>query len=234
MDHKRTTNAFIGNPVERIEDFRFLRGRGQFVDDLTRTDLLHARDPAQPDRARTHPRDRHDRGTGAARRACRHHGDGYRRGGSGHSAAAGCFAGLQAVRATRHRPRQGALCRRAGRARAGRQRRRRRGRARRHRARYRGPAGGRGQRGRRQERRPAGRGRRHEPAAHAERHTRRRRHGVRGRALHAPRKIQRPAPRRGADGAARAHGGLGRSARPAHDLRRRQGRRSPIGACWRS
>ncbi len=28
MDRKRTTNAFIGSPVERIEDFRFLRGRG--------------------------------------------------------------------------------------------------------------------------------------------------------------------------------------------------------------
>jgi aerobic carbon-monoxide dehydrogenase large subunit len=42
MDHMRTTNAFIGSPVERIEDFRFLRGRGQFVDDLARDDLLHA------------------------------------------------------------------------------------------------------------------------------------------------------------------------------------------------
>src|SRR6478735_3390609 len=35
-------NAFVGSPVERIEDFRFLRGRGQFVDDLARDDLLHA------------------------------------------------------------------------------------------------------------------------------------------------------------------------------------------------
>src|SRR6478672_4211166 len=35
-------NAFVGSPVERIEDFRFLRGRGQFVDDLSRDDLLHA------------------------------------------------------------------------------------------------------------------------------------------------------------------------------------------------
>ena len=42
MDHKRTRNAFVGSPVERIEDFRFLRGRGQFVDDLARDDLLHA------------------------------------------------------------------------------------------------------------------------------------------------------------------------------------------------
>src|SRR3954470_9764298 len=35
-------NAFVGSPVERIEDFRFLRGRGQYVDDLARDDLLHA------------------------------------------------------------------------------------------------------------------------------------------------------------------------------------------------
>src|SRR3954463_2141990 len=35
-------NAFVGSPVERIEDLRFLRGRGQFVDDLARDNLLHA------------------------------------------------------------------------------------------------------------------------------------------------------------------------------------------------
>jgi aerobic carbon-monoxide dehydrogenase large subunit len=42
MDQKRPTNAFVGSPVERIEDFRFLRGRGQYVDDLARDNLLHA------------------------------------------------------------------------------------------------------------------------------------------------------------------------------------------------
>src|SRR5262245_9366656 len=42
MDRKRPTNAFIGSPVERLEDFRFLRGRGQYVDDIARDDLLHA------------------------------------------------------------------------------------------------------------------------------------------------------------------------------------------------
>ena len=41
MDEKRR-NAFVGSPVERIEDLRFLRGRGQFVDDLARDHLLHA------------------------------------------------------------------------------------------------------------------------------------------------------------------------------------------------
>jgi len=30
----KRANAFIGSPIERIEDLRFLRGRGKFVDDL--------------------------------------------------------------------------------------------------------------------------------------------------------------------------------------------------------
>ena len=36
------TNRYIGSPVERIEDARFLRGRGQFVGDLERESMLHA------------------------------------------------------------------------------------------------------------------------------------------------------------------------------------------------
>jgi carbon-monoxide dehydrogenase large subunit len=42
MDQTRRTNAFVGSPVERIEDMRLLKGRGQYVDDLTRAGLLHA------------------------------------------------------------------------------------------------------------------------------------------------------------------------------------------------
>ena len=38
----RTVNSFIGSPIERREDLRFLRGRGQYVDDLARADMLHA------------------------------------------------------------------------------------------------------------------------------------------------------------------------------------------------
>ena len=34
-------NAFVGRPIERIEDFRLLRGRGTFVDDISRADMLH-------------------------------------------------------------------------------------------------------------------------------------------------------------------------------------------------
>jgi carbon-monoxide dehydrogenase large subunit len=38
----RTVNSLIGSPIERREDLRFLRGRGQYVDDLARKDMLHA------------------------------------------------------------------------------------------------------------------------------------------------------------------------------------------------
>jgi aerobic carbon-monoxide dehydrogenase large subunit len=38
----KTVNAFIGSPIERLEDLRFLRGRGQYVDDLARDGVLHA------------------------------------------------------------------------------------------------------------------------------------------------------------------------------------------------
>jgi carbon-monoxide dehydrogenase large subunit len=38
----RTVNSLIGSPIERLEDLRFLRGRGQYVDDLAREDMLHA------------------------------------------------------------------------------------------------------------------------------------------------------------------------------------------------
>jgi carbon-monoxide dehydrogenase large subunit len=35
-------NRYIGSPVERIEDLRFLRGRGEFVGDLVKDGMLHA------------------------------------------------------------------------------------------------------------------------------------------------------------------------------------------------
>jgi aerobic carbon-monoxide dehydrogenase large subunit len=38
----RTVNSFIGSPIERLEDLRFLRGRGQYVGDLARPGMLHA------------------------------------------------------------------------------------------------------------------------------------------------------------------------------------------------
>ncbi|MGH7556022.1 MAG: xanthine dehydrogenase family protein molybdopterin-binding subunit, partial [Longimicrobiales bacterium] len=35
-------NAYIGSPVGRVEDLRFLRGRGQFIADLDRAGQWHA------------------------------------------------------------------------------------------------------------------------------------------------------------------------------------------------
>ena len=42
MDRTRTSNRPIGSPVERLEDLRFLRGRGEYVDDLPSLGALHA------------------------------------------------------------------------------------------------------------------------------------------------------------------------------------------------
>jgi carbon-monoxide dehydrogenase large subunit len=41
-DRTRPANSLVGSPIERIEDLRFLRGRGQYVDDLSPAGLLHA------------------------------------------------------------------------------------------------------------------------------------------------------------------------------------------------
>ncbi len=38
----RTVNSFVGQPIERLEDLRLVCGRGQYVDDLARKDMLHA------------------------------------------------------------------------------------------------------------------------------------------------------------------------------------------------
>jgi len=37
-----TANRYIGSPIERVEDLRFLRGKGTYLDDLSRPGLLHA------------------------------------------------------------------------------------------------------------------------------------------------------------------------------------------------
>src|ERR1700756_4849205 len=39
---RRASNAFIGSPIERLEDLRFLTGRGQYTDDLAPDKMLHA------------------------------------------------------------------------------------------------------------------------------------------------------------------------------------------------
>jgi aerobic carbon-monoxide dehydrogenase large subunit len=42
ISHKGAGNRPIGSPVERIEDLRFLRGRGRYVDDVPCEGVLHA------------------------------------------------------------------------------------------------------------------------------------------------------------------------------------------------
>ena len=39
---KRASNLFVGSPIERLEDLRFLTGRGQYIDDLATEGMLHA------------------------------------------------------------------------------------------------------------------------------------------------------------------------------------------------
>jgi len=34
--------SYVGQPIERIEDLRLLRGRGSYVDDLHREGMVHA------------------------------------------------------------------------------------------------------------------------------------------------------------------------------------------------
>ena len=38
----KRVNAYVGSPIERVEDLRFLRGRGQYVDDIERDGQWHA------------------------------------------------------------------------------------------------------------------------------------------------------------------------------------------------
>ena len=70
-------NTFIGSPIERREDLRFLRGRGEYVDDLAPRGLLYAvilRSSVAHGRI---CRDRRRGGAGDAGRACRHHRGGH-------------------------------------------------------------------------------------------------------------------------------------------------------------
>jgi carbon-monoxide dehydrogenase large subunit len=38
----RAINTYVGSPVERVEDLRFLRGKGQYIDDYSRAGQWHA------------------------------------------------------------------------------------------------------------------------------------------------------------------------------------------------
>ena len=54
----RPANSFVGSAVERIEDLRFLRGRGQYVGRRHAAGSAACGHPAQCGRARQDPRDR--------------------------------------------------------------------------------------------------------------------------------------------------------------------------------
>ena len=56
----------LGTPVKRVEDPRFITGKGRYLDDISAAGDGPPGHPAQPVRARQHPLDRHDR----ARRRC--------------------------------------------------------------------------------------------------------------------------------------------------------------------
>ena len=59
----------LGAPIKRVEDPRFITGKGRYLDDIKLTgDDPHGH-PAEPVRPRQHPLDRHLRGQGDARRA---------------------------------------------------------------------------------------------------------------------------------------------------------------------
>ena len=42
MGNEASRNAYVGSPIKRLEDSRLLLGRGNFVDDIARENLLHA------------------------------------------------------------------------------------------------------------------------------------------------------------------------------------------------
>ena len=66
----RTVNSLIGSPIERLEDLRFLRGRGRICRRSRARRTAACGDPAQLGRARPHPLDRRFGGARAPRRAC--------------------------------------------------------------------------------------------------------------------------------------------------------------------
>ena len=49
----------VGHSVKRNEDARFIRGKGNYVDDITLPGMLHMEILRSPLRARAHPLDRH-------------------------------------------------------------------------------------------------------------------------------------------------------------------------------
>ena len=148
-------NRYIGAPIERVEDLRFLRGKGIYLDDLSRRRVAARGGAAQLRGAWPHPRDRPGRRAGIAGRASGDHRRRYGRAGAADPDPPAAIARARTVSPAGHRRRQGPLCRRADRGRTGRQPGGCRGRARPDRGRDRAVAGG---------GRPAHRGKQRDPA----------------------------------------------------------------------
>ena len=65
----KADRKWVGKSIRRVEDPKFLRGRGGYIGDMTRARHAARGRAAQPARARRDRHDRHDRGVGGAR-AC--------------------------------------------------------------------------------------------------------------------------------------------------------------------
>ena len=70
-------NTYIGSPVERVEDIRFLKGRGQYIDDIRREGQWCAAFVRSSVAHGMLPEGRCLRGAGYARRSRCHHGSGF-------------------------------------------------------------------------------------------------------------------------------------------------------------
>ena len=88
-------------PIERREDFRFLRGRGEYVDDLAAQGHAACGDPAQLGRARPHRVDRRVAARKTSRRACGHHRGRSRRCRAARADAAAAAAGVRSRSSSR-------------------------------------------------------------------------------------------------------------------------------------
>jgi len=110
------TNRYIGSPVERIEDLRFLRGRGRFVG-VDAREHVGCGYPAQPRCAWPGRRRRRKRRACDSRGARCHQRERHRNR-AAHPAASFTLARHGALFAASDRGRPRVLCRRAGRRRA--------------------------------------------------------------------------------------------------------------------
>ena len=218
----RRLNTYIGAPVERVEDLRFITGRGEFIGDVNRPGQWHMVVLRSQIGHGVIRRDRRVAGAEVGRRARRSHRRRHGRPDPTDSVPPADPVD-RALWPAGDRVPQGALRRRAGRGRAGRELRDRRGRAGADRPRHRAGASGRRAARRLHQRcRSVRRCARRQHHRDLRRQRRRRRGRHRAINLSAAAIIQDPAPDRAADGDARAARRVGRSSPAPDDLGRCQ------------